>query len=84
MLQKQPFEPIRHIPVILLSRKLAFLMAISSARRVSELAALSCKEPYLVCHKDNIVLRPVVAKTGLYAEHTAILPCDHLNEIMYI
>ena len=68
------FEPICHIPLILLGRKLAFLIAISSARRVSELEALSCKEPNLVCHKDKIVLRP----------HPAFLPkvvsSFHLNQ----
>ena len=33
-------------------------MAMASARRVSELAALSCKEPYLILHKDSVILRP--------------------------
>lgn len=58
VLQKRPFEPISQIPLVLLTRKLIFLVAISSARRVSELAALSCKEPYLIIHKDRVVLRP--------------------------
>ena len=74
VLQKKPVEPIRHIHLIILSKKLAFLIAISSARRVSELAALSCKEPYLICHKDKIVLRP----------HPTFLPkvvsAFHLNQ----
>lgn len=57
VLQNQPFEPIHHIPLVLLIRTF-FLVAISLARRVSELAAFSCKEPYLIVHKDRVVLRP--------------------------
>ncbi|CAJ0928487.1 unnamed protein product [Ranitomeya imitator] len=37
----------------------AFLVAITSIRRVSELAALSCHSPFLVLHQDKVVLRPV-------------------------
>ena len=74
VLQKQPFEPLAHIPLVLLTRKVIFLVAITSARRVSELAALSCKEPYLIFHKDRVVLRP----------HPAFLPKVvskfHLNQ----
>lgn len=36
---------------------MVFLVAITSARRVSELAALSCKSPYLIIHRDKVVLR---------------------------
>lgn len=38
---------------------MAFLFAITSVRKVSDLAALSCKEPYLILHHDKVVLRPV-------------------------
>ncbi|MEE6520236.1 hypothetical protein FKM82_018068 [Ascaphus truei] len=38
---------------------MAFLIAITSARRVGELQALSAKEPFLVIHQDKAVLRPV-------------------------
>ncbi|XP_073437645.1 uncharacterized protein [Dendrobates tinctorius] len=58
-LQKAPFEPIQDIPLSLLSWKVAFLIAITSIRRVSELAALSCRSPYLILHQDKVVLRPV-------------------------
>ena len=58
-LQRQPFEPLSVIPLVLLTRKLVFLVAMASARRVSELAALSCKAPYLLLHKDRVVLRPL-------------------------
>ena len=58
VLQGAPFEDIRKIPLFTLSQKVFFLVAITSIRRVSELAALSCKAPYLVIHKDKVVLRP--------------------------
>ncbi|CAJ0920217.1 unnamed protein product [Ranitomeya imitator] len=35
-----------------------FLVAITSIRRVSELAALSCRPPFLVIHQDKVVFRP--------------------------
>ena len=57
-LQRAPFEDIREIPLLTLSQKVVFLVAITSIRRVSELAALSCKAPYLVIHQDKAVLRP--------------------------
>ncbi|CAJ0946837.1 unnamed protein product, partial [Ranitomeya imitator] len=41
------------------SPPVAFLVAITSIRRVSELAALSCRSPFLVLHQDKVVLRPV-------------------------
>ncbi|XP_061479227.1 uncharacterized protein LOC133383133 [Rhineura floridana] len=40
-LQRPPFEPIRTVPLRILSFKVLFLIAITSARRVSELGALS-------------------------------------------
>ena len=40
----------------LLSLKTAFLMAITSTRRVSELAALRSDFPYLQMHPDNVIL----------------------------
>ncbi|XP_073404210.1 uncharacterized protein [Dendrobates tinctorius] len=44
-LQKVPFEPIQDIPLSLLSWKVTFLIAITSFRRVSELAAFSLPNP---------------------------------------
>ncbi|KAM4037388.1 ELMO domain-containing protein 3 isoform 1-T2 [Anomaloglossus baeobatrachus] len=58
-LQKPPFEPLRDVSLSRLSQKVTFLVAITSLRRVSELAALSCKSPFLVFHQDKVVLRPV-------------------------
>ncbi|CAJ0926027.1 unnamed protein product [Ranitomeya imitator] len=38
--------------------QVAFLVAITSIRRVSELAALSCRPLFLVIHQDKVVFRP--------------------------
>ncbi|XP_066451760.1 uncharacterized protein [Eleutherodactylus coqui] len=54
----QPFEPLKEIPMRLLTWKVAFLVAITSIRRVSELAALSIQTPYMAFHQDKVVLRP--------------------------
>ncbi|CAJ0936285.1 unnamed protein product, partial [Ranitomeya imitator] len=58
VLKVSPFEPLREIPLSVLSWKVAFLVAITSIRRVSELAALSCRPPFLVIHQDKVVFRP--------------------------
>ncbi|CAJ0929923.1 unnamed protein product [Ranitomeya imitator] len=58
VLKVSPFEPLREIPLSALSWKVAFLVAITSIRRVSELAALSCRPPFLVIHQDKVVFRP--------------------------
>ncbi|XP_068113791.1 uncharacterized protein [Hyperolius riggenbachi] len=42
-----------------LSKKTVFLVAITSGRRVSELQALSHKDPFLVFYEDRLVLHPV-------------------------
>ncbi|CAJ0950310.1 unnamed protein product [Ranitomeya imitator] len=57
VLKVSPFEPLREIPLSVLSWKVAFLVAITSIRRVSELAALSCRPPFLVIHQDKVVFR---------------------------
>ncbi|XP_041429586.1 uncharacterized protein LOC121397229 isoform X1 [Xenopus laevis] len=56
-----PFEPIEEISLWLLSLKTTLLVALTSARRVGELQALSAEEPYTVFHEDKVVLRPVQA-----------------------
>ncbi|XP_041429632.1 uncharacterized protein LOC121397238 [Xenopus laevis] len=56
-LQGPPFEPLATIPLTWLTWKVVFLIAISSARRVSELSALSCQSPFLIFHSDRAVLR---------------------------
>ncbi|XP_070602642.1 uncharacterized protein [Erythrolamprus reginae] len=56
-LTKPPFEPLRSIPIRLLSIKTAFLVAVTSARRVSELSALSVRPDLCVFYPDRVVLR---------------------------
>uniref|UniRef100_A0A803J2D4 Tyr recombinase domain-containing protein n=1 Tax=Xenopus tropicalis TaxID=8364 RepID=A0A803J2D4_XENTR len=56
-LQYAPFEPLATSDLKLLTWKVAFLVAISSARRISELGALSHKPPYCIFHEDKAVLR---------------------------
>ncbi|XP_078539962.1 uncharacterized protein LOC144824853 [Lissotriton helveticus] len=57
-LMKEPFEPIHKASLQHLSWKAAFLVAITSARRVSEIQALCCQEPYTVFHAAKVVMRP--------------------------
>ncbi|XP_041434021.1 envoplakin-like [Xenopus laevis] len=58
VLQEDPYEPLDTIPLPSLTEKVVFLLAITSARRVSEIAALSCKVSFTIFHKDKVVLRP--------------------------
>lgn len=53
-----PFTPSESISLWDLTLKLSFLIAITSARRVSEIQALMASEPYLVFFPDKVVLRP--------------------------
>nr|XP_008164931.1 uncharacterized protein LOC101944505 [Chrysemys picta bellii] len=53
-----PFEPLAMCSLLYLSYKVAFLLAITSARRVSELRALTSEPPYKVFHKDKVQFRP--------------------------
>ncbi|XP_034631512.1 uncharacterized protein LOC117879996 [Trachemys scripta elegans] len=43
-----PFEPLATCSLLYLSWKVTFLVAITSARRVSELRALTCEPPYTI------------------------------------
>ncbi|XP_034278399.1 uncharacterized protein LOC117668538 [Pantherophis guttatus] len=56
-LTSAPYEPLRTTSLRLLTCKVAFLVAITSARRISELAALSIREDLCVFHADRVVLR---------------------------
>ncbi|XP_060546167.1 uncharacterized protein LOC132711373 [Pantherophis guttatus] len=56
-LTRAPFEPLREVGLRFLSYKVAFLLAITSARRVSDLAALSAREDLCIFHPDRVVLR---------------------------
>ncbi|XP_056403647.1 LOW QUALITY PROTEIN: cyclin-dependent kinase 12 [Hyla sarda] len=69
-LQSAPFEPILRF----LSWKVSFLVGVTSIRRVSELAALSCQPPFLILHQDKAVLRPVPSF------QPKVVSSFHLNE----
>lgn len=51
-----PFEPMATCPIRLLSYKVAFLVGITSARQVSELAVLSMARELCHIHHDRIVI----------------------------
>ena len=55
-LSKPPFEPIRIADMKFLTWKTVFLIAITSARRVSELQALCYLEPYTVFRATNVTM----------------------------
>lgn len=52
-----PFEPLPEVGLKWLRMKTIFLVAITLARRVSEIGALSCRPDLCVFHKDKVVLR---------------------------
>lgn len=56
-LMGSPFEPMHKASLKHLTLKTAFLIAITSVRRVSELQALSVLDPFVTVHRDKVVLR---------------------------
>nr|XP_016849493.1 PREDICTED: uncharacterized protein LOC107982908 [Anolis carolinensis] len=56
-LSKPPFEPMSSINLAHLSWKTAFLVAITSARRASEITALRVDAPYIRFSDDKVTLR---------------------------
>ncbi|XP_060546579.1 uncharacterized protein LOC132711485 [Pantherophis guttatus] len=52
-----PFEPLQDVSLKYLSFKVAFLVAVTSARRISEMAALSIRKELCIFHQDRVVLR---------------------------
>ncbi|XP_078517197.1 uncharacterized protein LOC144781723 [Lissotriton helveticus] len=52
-----PFEPLHSCELQFLTWKVAFLVAITSLRRVSELQALTIQEPFIQIHSNRVVLR---------------------------
>lgn len=59
MLLHPPFDPPQSCSLWHLSLRTVFLLAITSARRVSELHALSMKEPFMVFFPNRVLLHPV-------------------------
>ena len=73
------FEPLAAATEHLLLFKVLFLVAVTSARRVSELAALHVDPPFLKFHPDNITLYPDVSflpkvSTDFHIQQPIILP----------
>ncbi|KAE8611252.1 hypothetical protein XENTR_v10012388 [Xenopus tropicalis] len=56
-LAEKPFEPLQDIKFKYLTWKTAFLVAISSARRVGELQALAVGPPYTQIFPDKVILK---------------------------
>ena len=56
-LSKEPFEPLQDISLKYLTLKTVFLVAITLARRIGELHALSIKKPFLSVYTDRVVLK---------------------------
>ncbi|XP_068117913.1 uncharacterized protein [Hyperolius riggenbachi] len=83
-LTKPPFDCASNMNLRLLTFKTIFLVAITSARRVSELEALSCREPYCIFYNDRVVLRTsseFIPKVGdiFYRSQEIILPSFYPN-----
>lgn len=55
-LSQCPFEPFLEASLRYLSYKVAFLVAVTSARRISELVALSIRSDLCVFHSNRVVL----------------------------
>ena len=68
-----------------LSLKIVFLVAITSAKRVSEIGSLGSKEPFLTFFPDRVVLIPMLGSkpkvTSIFHENQEIvLPTFHSSE----
>lgn len=58
VLSGEPFFPLENTSLWDLTLKVSFLIAITSAKRVSEMQALLIKEPYLMVYPDRLTLKP--------------------------
>lgn len=72
-LTRAPFEPLAQVSFKLLSLKTAFLLAITLARRVGDLQALSIKEPFFLLFEDR-----VLRQDPLYLPKVAL--CVHRSQ----
>lgn len=78
-LTKPPFEPLKKVELNYLSWKVAFLVAVTSARRVSELGALSTRRELCTFQKEVVVLRTdpsfiTKANTAFHLNQPLVLP----------
>lgn len=56
-LSKPQFEPLATYPLTYLSKKVIFLVSVTSAWRLSELAAMMAHPPFTVFHMDKVTLQ---------------------------
>ena len=56
-LTKEPFEPLESCSLKLITLKTVFLVAITTARRVGELEALSIRAPYFQIFPDRVIFK---------------------------
>ncbi|XP_068111872.1 uncharacterized protein [Hyperolius riggenbachi] len=75
---ESPFEPLSQVSDKFLTLKTIFLLAITTARRIGELQALSIKEPYCVISEDRVTLRPDAAFLP------KVVSSFHRNQEIYI
>ncbi|XP_067319607.1 uncharacterized protein [Anolis sagrei] len=83
-LVRPPFEPMATIDLSYLSWKTAFLVAITTARRASELNALRVDPPYMRFHREKAVLRTDVAflpkvSSRFHMSQDIVLPAFYQN-----
>lgn len=57
VLTRSPFDLLATTSLQLLTTKVVFLIAITSARRMSKIAALMASPPYTIFNKDSVILR---------------------------
>ncbi|XP_018412454.1 PREDICTED: catechol O-methyltransferase-like [Nanorana parkeri] len=71
--QDSPFEPLHELPLLSLSQKVAFLVAITSVGRVSELAALQVAVSGLILDKIVKETNPnIVLELGTYCGYSTV------------
>jgi len=54
---KSPSEPIDKISIVMLTWKTVFLVAICSAKRISEMQAFDCRPAFCTVDENGVVLR---------------------------
>jgi len=83
-LKKFPFEPLKTASFKHLTWKTVFLLAITSARRASELHALCFTEPYIVMSDPEVLLWPNIeflpkVNTAFHASQPIRVPSMHAS-----
>jgi len=79
-LKKPPFEPLGKVPLKYVTLKTAFLVAITSSRRVSEIHALRADYGYLTMNVNEVVLFPGLefvpkVDSAFHSNQPLVLPC---------